>query len=253
MKNLLFVLVGVLLLASCNINKQFMFRTPEDFTFDIPPIDSTSSEYRIRGNELISFDIYTADGAKVLEPTTSDEVTRMVRSGDIQYLVDPNGNVELPVIGVQNILGYTIKEAQDFLEVKYNDHFNKSFAVLRILNRRAIMFTAPAGTGQVIELVNPGTNVIEALAIAGGIGQNADASEIMLIRKIGNDRKIYMIDLSTIDGIRYANMAIESNDIIYVKSTTRYGAAIKSDVQPWVFLLTSITATLSVLSTYVFR
>ncbi|MFM7731081.1 MAG: polysaccharide biosynthesis/export family protein, partial [Flavobacteriales bacterium] len=203
--------------------------------------------------ELISFDIYTADGTALLEATTGGGASINGRSILIDYLVDPNGNVELPVIGLHNILGLTVKEAQDFLEVKYNEHFNKSFAVLRILNRRAIMFTAPAGTGQVIELVNPGTNVIEALAIAGGIGQNADASEIMLIRKIGNERKIYMIDLSTIDGIRYANMAVESNDIIYVKSITRYGAAIRNDVQPWVFLLTSITATLSVLSTYIFR
>jgi len=253
MKQLLFFVVGALLLASCNINKQFMFRTPEDFTFDIPAIDSTSSDYRIRGNELISFDLYTADGAKVLESTTSDETNRMVRGADIQYMVDPYGNVELPVVGMENILGLTVKEAQDLLEEKYDAHFNHPFAVLRILNRRAIMFTAPAGTGQVIELVNPGTNIIEALAIAGGIGQNADASEIMVIRKMGAERKVYMIDLSTIDGIRYANMAVESNDIIYVKSTTRYGAAIKSDVQPWVFLLTSLTATLTVLSTYIFR
>ena len=79
MKQLTLFVVGVLLLASCNINKQFMFRTPEDFAFDIPAIDSTSSDYRIRGNELISFDLYTADGAKVLEPTTSDETNRMVR------------------------------------------------------------------------------------------------------------------------------------------------------------------------------
>ena len=253
MKQLLFFVIGALLLASCNINREFMFRTPEDFTFDIPAIDSTSSIYRIRGNELISFDLYTADGAKVLEATTSDETTRMVRGGDIQYIVDPYGNVELPVIGIQNILGLTVSEAQAFLERKFDAHFNHPFAVLRILNRRAIMFTAPAGTGQVIELVNPGTNIIEALAIAGGIGQNADASEIMVLRKVGSERKVYKIDLSTIDGIRYANMAVESNDIIYVKSITRYVAAINGNVQPWVFLLTSVTATLTILSTYIFR
>lgn len=235
--------------SSCTINKEFMFRTPEEYVYDVPAIDSTTIDYRIQPNDIILFEVYTNEGAMMLEFTTSGVESSGYKVGvGFQYTVDSQGMVEFPVIGKKVITGLTVQEAQDFIEDSYEFQFNGPYVVLKVMNRRAIMFTSPAGNGKVIDLRNEGISIIEALALAGGPGNNGDVSDIKVIRKVGGKQEVYLIDLSTIDGIKYANMAVEAGDIIYVQQTRQLGGEIVQDVQPYIALLSSVTLAIALFS-----
>ncbi len=224
-----------------------MFKTDEDYVFDIPVIDSSSIDYRVQPNDVISFDLYTNEGAMMLEFTTSgSESPKYGVTTSFTYTVNSQGLVEFPVIGMQKISGMTLQEAQDFLENAYFYQFNGPYAVLKVLNRRAIVFKAPAGTGQVIELQNQGISIIEAIALAGGGGKNGDASDIKIIRKVGEKQEVYHLDLSKIDGIRYANMSVEAGDIIYIQPTRQLGKEITTDIQPYVTILSAFAIVIGV-------
>jgi polysaccharide export outer membrane protein len=109
------------------------------------------------------------------------------------------------------------------------------------MNRRAIIFTSPAGNGSVLQLGKESISVIEALASSGGIGQNGKADDIKLIRKLENgERMIYHLDLSTIEGVRYADMSVEAGDIIYVEARKRVGQQLAGEVRTYTFLLSGI-------------
>jgi polysaccharide export outer membrane protein len=250
LRRLLVALVSItVFFSSCTINKEFMFKTPEDYVFDIPAIDSTTIDYRIQPNDIILFEVYTNEGAMMLEFTTSGTGSTGYQVGvGFQYTVDSQGMVEFPVIGKKMISGKTVQEAQDFIEDSYEFQFNGPYVVLKVLNRRAIVFTAPAGTGKVIDLSNEGISVVEALALAGGSGNNGDVSNIKVIRKVENQQEVYQIDLSKIEGIKYANMAVEAGDIIYVQQTRQLGGQIVQDIQPYLALLTSVTLAFAVFS-----
>lgn len=243
------LVVMTIVFSSCSINKEFMFKTPEDYVFDIPEIDSTSIDYRIQQHDIILFEVYTNEGAMMLEFTTSGVESSGYKLGvGFQYTVDSQGMVEFPVIGKKVITGLTVQEAQDFIEDAYEFQFNGPYVVLKVMNRRAIMFTSPAGSGKVIDLSNEGISVIEALALAGGSGNNGDVSDIKIIRSVGNEQEVYKIDLSTIDGIKYSNMAVEAGDIIYVQQTRQLGGQIVQDIQPYLALVSSITLAFAVFS-----
>ena len=46
---------------------------------------------------------------------------------------------------------------------------------------------------------------------------NSRANRIKLIRNINGNQEVYLIDLSTIDGIKDGSIILQSNDIIYVE------------------------------------
>lgn len=246
-KGLLFVVVISALISSCKINSEFMFQVPKDFVFDIPVIDSTSIDYRIQPNDVISFELYTNEGALMLEVSTSSvEAPSNLRAANIEYLVNSQGFVELPVIGMQKISGLNIAEAQNFIEALYTPQFNRPYVQLKVLNRRAIVFTSPAGSGQVLELGAGSISVIEALAKAGGLGQNAIAKDIKLFRKSKSGECLtFHIDLSTVDGVRYSEMSVEAGDIIYVQSRKLISRQVSTEIRSWVSLIAAVTLLLT--------
>lgn len=251
-KGFLFVLTLSALMSSCGINSEFLFQAPKDFVFDVPVIDSTSIDYLIQPNDVISFEIFTNEGALMVEVSTTPVGSQAnIRTANIEYLVNSQGFVELPIIGMQKISGLNIAEAQDFIEDLYTPQFNSPFVQLKVMNRRAIIFTSPPGDGQVLQLGAQSISVIEALAQSGGIGQFAEADNVRLFRKSeSGERLSYLIDLSTIDGLRYADMSVEGGDIIYVQSRKRVPQQISGEFRIWIGLLTSVALLLTLPSRF---
>ena len=64
----------------------------------------------------------------------------------------------------------------------------------------------------------PNTTVIEVLARAGGIRARGRSKRIKLIRQDGEENLVFMMDLSTVEGLEAARTVVQANDIIYVES-----------------------------------
>jgi polysaccharide export outer membrane protein len=246
--NVIFFFAICTLFASCGINSEFMFQTPKEFVFDVPEIDSSSIDYTIQPNDIISFNIFTNEGAVMLESSTSTvEASTVGGSTGLNYVVDSRGFVEFPIIGMQKISGMTLAAAQKFVEELYNPQFNRPYVQLKVVNRRIVVFTNPAGSGAVLKLGTESISVIEAIAQAGGVGADAKADEIKLFRNDGTGKRmVYHIDLSTIDGIKYANMSVESGDIIYVESRKLIARGLALEVRSWLSLLVGFTTLLTI-------
>lgn len=229
-----------------------MFKTPKDFVFDVPVIDSSTIDYRIQPNDVVSFEIFTNEGAIMIEISTSSlETQSTVKKTNIEYLVNSQGYVEFPIIGMHKVSGLSIAEAQDYVEQLYTPQFNRPYVKLKVLNRRAIIFASPAGSGAVLQLGEESISVVEALASSGGIGKYGKADDIKLIRRLDNgERMIYHIDLSTIEGLRYADMSVEAGDIIYVEPRKRVSQQLSTEISSWTFLVSSVLILLTLQERY---
>jgi polysaccharide biosynthesis/export protein len=232
----------ILFLGSCSINKNLMFKTDDEFVFDEINFDSTNVEYRISPNDLLIIEVFTNEGAIILEFTTSaTSRPQNLAKPEVIYTVNKDGFAELPGIGLQKLEGLTIMEAQDFLEEKFGLLFNRPFCQVKVVNRRAMVFPGTGGEGIVIPLVNPNISIIEALALAGGISERGDASKVKLVRgRTVEEQKVFLIDLSTIEGIKYANMAVQAGDIIYVEPTPQIPLEVLKDAQPFFQFFTGL-------------
>ena len=241
MRKLLYLSGLLLFFSSCAwLNPSIMLKTEKGYQYSKNPDSTRTLDYKISPNDIISFNIYSNDGFKLID-LTSLNTQNMGYRMDVQltYLVESDGNVKLPILGRKKIVGLTIREAELLLEDSYSAFYIKPFVEINVTNRRVIVFPGMAGQAKVIPLINNNTTLIEALALAGGIFEDGKAKRVKLIRDKDGKHDVFLMDLSTIQGIKDASTVLQANDIIYVEPRKRYSTKFLIEVAPILSLLTS--------------
>ena len=240
MKKSLIVILFLSILTSCSVFKQsWMLRTGNNYPYaEIP--STPNYEYKLANNDVIEFRIFSNNGFKLIDLTNfNTNVAGGVGRVTLDYLVEFDGTVKLPIVGRIKIAGKKLREAELYLEKIYAEHYNKPFVMLTVSNRRVIIFPGSGGGAKVIKLENNNTTVLEALAMAGGIS-TGKARKIKLIRGNPRNPDVYLINLSTIEGMKNADMVIQANDIIYVEPVLEVTKTILGELTPILSLLTTV-------------
>ncbi|TNE55751.1 MAG: hypothetical protein EP338_02965 [Bacteroidetes bacterium] len=242
--------VGILLLSvsSCGINSSVMFKTPKggEYQYDSIPM-KPKSEYQIGPDDRFRMFISTNKGANVIREMSgiagANGMQTDVIEPKLEYLVEPDGQANLPIIGRVKLAGLTVGQAEDTISYLYDNKggYIDGFVQIVLTNKRIIVFPGESGTAKVVPLLNENTTLMEALAAAGGIANRGKANTVKLMRMEEGERKVYLLDMSTIEGLRYADLLVQANDYIYVEPHERYGREILTQVAPIVTLLTSTT------------
>ena len=238
------------MLQSCGINSSLMLKTPKDYDYAQMDIDSTNKaneQMVIDVNHIIKLQFFTNNGQKVLDIVTNGSGAGSSQSlrttNTITYTIQPDSLVKLPVIGDVNIVGMTIKEAQNYLESLYSEAYVDPYVLITITNNRVIVFPGSGGEAQVVYLKNNNTTLLEVIALSGGIAERGRAKHIKLIRKeeATGERKVYLINLATIDGLQYTDLIVQNGDYIYIEPVPELGKELLKDIAP-IFSLISSTA-----------
>ncbi|MBM3184708.1 MAG: polysaccharide biosynthesis/export family protein [Bacteroidetes bacterium] len=222
-----------------------MFKIPkgENFQYDSIPMKPTE-DYVIGPGDRFTFFFSTNNGERIVSGmsgvngTEGQTFNRNNQQFIQDYLVRRDGTAELPVIGIINVRGFTTIQLEDTLTELLSKNYIDPFVQIRLSNQRIIIFPG-RGQAQVVNLNNVNTTLLEVIALAGGLSEDARANSIKLIRKNKNKREIYKIDLSTIQGLKQAEMIVQSNDYIYVDVKPRIASSVLTEVTPWVSILTS--------------
>lgn len=243
MKNPIALLLAVLMFwSSCTINSHVMLKTPKDYVFDTPP-DKPMDEYIISVNDILQFRLFANDGFQLIDIAagqsgSASQVAR-VAGTNITYVVQADSLARLPILGNINIVGKTIVEAEAFLQAEYAKYYVEPFIILTITNKRVIVFPGTGSSAQVVGLLNNNTSLIEVLALVGGIAGNSKANRIKILRQTKVKKDVYLVDLSTIEGIKAGSMIVQANDIIYVEPNPNLAREALADITPVISLLSS--------------
>ncbi|MCH1576724.1 MAG: polysaccharide biosynthesis/export family protein [Flavobacteriales bacterium] len=256
---LLIIAVVASVAGGCTINRNIMFRTPSDFVFDeFNPISDVN--YRIAPNDLISFQLYSNQGERLLSMTAGAAagaangggggMNQQMMGGNnrFTYEVRPDGTVDLPELGAVKLTGLSIDEAETFLENEYSKNYVNPLALIEVTNQRVLVFPGEAGVASVVPLVNPNTSLLEVLALSGGIRGRGDARNVKLIRRSVSGQTIHQLDLSTIEGLKFANTTVQAGDIIYVEPLPQYAQEVLADIGPVLSLITTISSFVALIS-----
>src|SRR5688572_18999926 len=101
-------------LFSCRLNPSIMFKTGKNYPYKV---DQTigNVEYRIAPNDILGFSVFTNDGFKLIDLTTGiaggnasvGGTSTSTANDAIQFQVDIDGQVKLPIIGKVKITDIT--------------------------------------------------------------------------------------------------------------------------------------------------
>ncbi|MFT7032728.1 MAG: polysaccharide export outer membrane protein [Cyclobacteriaceae bacterium] len=221
-----------------------MFQLDENFTPSelSRAVTETEKNYVIQKNDLVTVDVFTNKGERIVDPNFELQSTNgnqgVQGRQEFTYLVMENGSIKLPIVGDIPLDELTIYEAEEKLEQAYSGSYKEPFVKISFQNKRVILLGAAGG--QVIPLQNENSTLAEVLAQAGGIDLGAKAHNIRLIRGELSNPEVYMIDLSTIEGLKGSIITIKPGDIIYVEPWRRVWLEGLKDMAPILSLVSSV-------------
>jgi polysaccharide export outer membrane protein len=223
--------------SSCKVfRSNLMLKTSKDYTYDKIADSLSKQDYKIDANDIINVRIFSNDGFKIVDLASSSQIARFI---ELDYVVNMDGTCKLPLVGRIKLAGLSVREATEFLEQIYAEYYVKPFVFMSVINKRVIVFPGNGGTARVLNLTNNNTTVIEALALTGGIAEDGKAYKVKLIRNQGDKPKVYLMDLSKIEGIAVGNTVVLAHDIIYVEPRYRLARTLVSEITPIVSLISS--------------
>lgn len=229
-------------LQSCGVNSNLMFKQEKE---EMSEVNSSKiplqpmQESRISENDKISFILSANNGEEIIENLTGISTEQAASFGQLLYVVQSDGTIDLPILGKVSVGGLTITECQDSLESFFKSDYNDPFVQVKIENQRVIVFPGDGSSAKVVQLENPNTTLMEVIAKSGGIPDRGKANTIKIMRKVNGKREIYIVDLSTIEGLKYSDMIIQSNDYVYIEPSAELAKEVVKDLAPILSLLSS--------------
>jgi polysaccharide export outer membrane protein len=253
-KYILFSISALVFLQGCrfwtNVNSNQMFKTPKDGSFKFDSLQmAPSDDYKIGPGDRFLFFFSTNNGERIINglsgvagASAGGQFTSQNTQNVMDYLVRSDGTAEIPVVGQYPVAGLTIVQLEDSLTKILSKQFQSPFVQIRLSNQRVIVFPG-RGQAQVVYLQNVNTSLLEVIAMAGGISNDGFSNSIKVMRQNkSGKRSVFKIDLSTIEGIKAAEMIVQSNDYIYIDYKPRIASGILTEIAPWISLFsTSLT------------
>lgn len=240
-------------------------------------VNRTDRNYRIQPNDFLDVRVFTNKGERLIDPNgkldfgssggTSGLAPRSTTASATQggnggggagtdFLVQANGTVALPVVGNVRLAGLSLQQADSTLQALYSTYYVAPFVQTRVTNNRVIVL---GGGGQVVSLRNDNMNLIEVLALAGGVDgaggssggggvyrYGGKTSNIRIIRGDLKNPQVEQINLSTIAGMRRANLQMEPNDIVYIEPVRRRFLEGLTDAGPVLSAASTVLGAISV-------
>ena len=132
------------------------------------------------------------------------------------YLVDMNGNIQLPLVGSMKAEGFTTNDLQQQIAVKLATYLKEPSVNVRIMNFK-ISVIGDVAHPNVYPIQNERVTIPEALGLAGDLNITGIRNNVLLIREINGNRQYVNIDLTSADLFKSPYYYLKNNDVIYVQ------------------------------------
>ncbi len=165
-------------------------------------------EYKIQPHDRLSIIIYKHPELSSINSSYAQQERGL--------LIDSNGDIRLPLIKKIHLAGLTQPEAEEALTKAYKVYLKKPDIHLEVINKRAYVIGEVKRPGEII-LDNEQLPLLQILAKAGDLTDQANRDSILIMRKTGDSKVTStIVSLTDINSIISANMMIKPNDIVYV-------------------------------------
>lgn len=205
----------VFLMFSCGLRKKIVYFEGFEST------KALDSEVKIKKDDLLQISIYNGDelNSKIYNLPDNQNINNGYLIGapvKSAYLVDINGDIELPNLGKFHVLNLTKNELIEIIKNKASEFLNKPTVFVRIQNFRITVLGDVKNPGT-IQVPNEKITLIEAIGLAGDLNISAKRSSIIVLRD--NNGTIQKIMLNMNDNSVFNSSAyyLQQNDIIYVE------------------------------------
>ncbi|MBS1654683.1 MAG: polysaccharide biosynthesis/export family protein [Bacteroidetes bacterium] len=206
------------------------------------------TEPTVQKNDLLSIKIYSAstdprvDAPYNLLDASGSGATGQATASSAGFLVDANGNIEYPRLGVLHIEGLTRTGVADLIREKLNGQLTNPSVIVRFLNYH---ITVLGEVGHEGSYAIPGDHVtiLEAIGLAGGIPITGKKTNVKVLRENNGKRETGVIDLTSKNVFDSPYYNLMQNDVVMVDITkAKAKQADQSSIQKVQIILGIVTS-----------
>lgn len=163
-------------------------------------------------------------------------------------VINDEGEINLPKLGRTQIAGYTVKEANYFLEQSYKKELKDPIINIKVLNHYVTVLGEVNTPGK-YPLNNESVNIIQMIGQANGLSPYAQNTNIEIVRTINGKPTKLQIDLTDLMSSTYNNVSLLPNDIVYIapKKTKDWNQKIEK-AAPIASIITAVAVLISVIA-----
>lgn len=234
-KILLPITLLLLVLQSCTTKKQMLYLQ------DLDAYSNSTLTYatpKIQPNDILKIDVSDLNPV-VAAPfninvgsSAQSSVEMMKLTG---YLVNPLGNITMPILNEINVGGLTPSNVEAKIKQRLikEGYLVNPTVLVRVLNNKFTILGEVKSPG-VIPFTEESISVLDAIGLAGDLTYSGIRKDVMLIREVDGKRLVYHIDLTTASWMSDPDYRIRQNDVIMVKPNklkANSGGLIKDPIQ----------------------
>lgn len=205
----------VLIFTSCvNTKKAIYFDSVQDTTFKAI---GANMQPVIQQNDQLSIFVSSLNtGATEIFNTQNIQSNNNQRGSG--YLVDTDGNIQFPILGLTAASGLTKKELSNKIAKQLTDKklLIDPIVDIHILNFKVTVLGEVARP-TVVPVTNEKITILEALGFAGDLTIYAKRDNVILIREENGNRIIKRINLNSTDILKSPYYYLKANDVLYAE------------------------------------
>ncbi|MDO4186055.1 MAG: polysaccharide biosynthesis/export family protein [Bacteroidales bacterium] len=254
-------LLAVLVMTSCATRKQMIYLQDMDDLHEYPVIqkyeaviqrdDKIKITVSSKNPELaLAFNIPGSGGGYSVDAQGNIVTTGGNTDKDAGYTVDVNGDIDFPIIGKLHVEGLTRNQLTEMIKKRLIDEelLKDPIVMVEFLNFKFSVLGEVGGVGT-YEMKGNRITLLEAIAMAGDLTDNARIDRVAVIREYGNKRRIMWNDLRSKDVFMSPSFYLQQNDIVYVEPNNR---RVREEAQRSYSLWTTFLSSLVTITTLIF-
>jgi polysaccharide export outer membrane protein len=248
---LFLTLIAIVFLAGSCMHKKIVYLQDKTETANqkveyqnVPP------EYTIKKGDLLYIDIFSTN-KEIAEIFITGNIVNTTSQGSgtnyyylYGYMVNDSGFIEVPVIGKILAEGKQIKQIEEIVQQKTSEHLNNTLVKVRLVSYYVTFLGEVNSQGKITVMQN-NLNILDGLAMAGGVSDYGNKKNVLLIRQTENGSITYRLDLTDRNLLKQEKYYLLPNDIVIVEPLKN--KAFQLGVRDYTLILTTITSTLTLI------
>jgi len=209
------LLLSIFTLSSCITNRDLEYIRSNK---EIKKVRTNKQDYRLQVGDLLSVQISTVTEQlhDFFNKEQSSNAQLMVQNPYLYgYLIKDDGFLNLPSFGQVKAEGFTLSELENIIKQIAVSYFEQPVVKLNIINFE-ISILGEVNHPGTFKIVDPETNILYALSLAGDMTQFGNRKKVKVIRNENEINRVFYVDLTTNGVLNNADFMLQSHDIIYV-------------------------------------
>ena len=219
-KYAIYILLFLFTFSSCITNRDLEYIRSSK---EIKKVKANKQDYLLQQGDLISVQISTTTQQQhdfFNKENTSNSQLMIQNPYLYGYIINEEGNLDLPSLGKVKAAGFTLRELENVIKNIAVSYFESPVIKLNIINFE-ITILGEVNKPGTFKIIDPEVNILYALSLSGDMTQFGNRRKVKVIRNENELNRVFYVDLTKKEVLNNSDFMLQPHDIIYVATLNK--------------------------------